>query len=108
MNSQLLATIHIVSVTAFLLIYLVKTILIFTNTGALQKFTSATKVLEMIVSTLFLVTGVWLVIIVGAIKTFQIIKLVCVFVSIPLAIIAFKKMKKGLALLAFILIVAAY
>jgi mono/diheme cytochrome c family protein len=97
-----------VSVTIFLVIYLVKTILIFANQKALAKFIKSTKVIEMIVSTLFLVTGVWLFAILGAIKMFQIIKLACVIISIPIAIVAYKRMNKGLALFAFILILSAY
>jgi cytochrome c6 len=62
----------------------------------------------MIISLAFLATGIWLFVIIGGIKMFQVIKLVCVFVSIPLAIIGFKKYKKGLALFSLILIVAAY
>ncbi len=62
----------------------------------------------MIISTAFLVSGIWLFYILGGIKFFHIIKLVLVFVSIPLAIIGFKKHKKGLALFSFVLIVGAY
>lgn len=108
MNSSMLTTVHVIVVNVFLLIYLVKTILIFSNISALEKFTKATKVLEMIVSTLFLVTGVWLYAILGAIKMLHIIKLVIVLVSIPLAVVGFKKQNKALALLSFILIVGAY
>jgi len=108
MNSQLLSAIHIISVNVFVLIYLVKTILIFTNESALQKFVKATKALEMLVSALFLITGVWLFFILGAIKAFQIIKLICVFAAIPVAVGGFKRMKKGLALLSLILILGAY
>ncbi len=108
MNSTTLTTIHIIVVNLFLLIYLVKTILIFVNQNALQKFTKTTRVLEMIVSTLFLVTGVWLFVILKAIKTLQIIKLILIFVSIPLAVVGFKKMNKALALISFLMIVGAY
>jgi uncharacterized membrane protein SirB2 len=108
MNSSVLATIHVVVVNIFLLIYLVKTILIFTNASALEKFTKSTKVIEMIVSTLFLVTGIWLYAILGAIKFLHIIKLALVVVSIPLAVIGFKKKNKALALLSFVLILGVY
>jgi len=108
MNSNTLVTVHLIVVNLFLLIYLVKTILIFSNVPALEKFTKATRVPEMIISTLFLVTGIWLFIILGAIKSMQIIKLVCVLAAIPIAIIGFKKLNKGLALLSFILILGAY
>ncbi|MFM7728203.1 MAG: c-type cytochrome, partial [Flavobacteriales bacterium] len=83
-------------------------ILLFTNTSMLDRFTAATKVPEMIISTLFLVTGIWLLVILGGIKTFHIIKLVMVFASIPLAVVGFKKRKKGIALLAMLLIIGSY
>jgi mono/diheme cytochrome c family protein len=108
MNSTLLTTIHVVVVQLFLLIYVVKTVLLFANREALLKFTRGTRLLEMIVSTLFLVTGIWLFVILGAIKTMQIIKLVLVFASIPIAVIGYKKMNKAMALISFLFIVGAY
>jgi cytochrome c553 len=108
MDSTLLVRIHTVSVILFLLTYLVKTILLFSNKKMLEKYARATKVPEMIISFLFLATGIWLFVILGGIKVLHIIKLIFVFVSIPLAIIGFKKMKKGLALISFFLIVMAY
>ena len=108
MDSNLLVHIHTVSVVLFLLTYLIKTILIFTSKTMLRKYSAATKVLEMIISFVFLVTGVWLLILVGGIKTMQIIKLVLVFLAIPLAVIGFKKEKNGLALLSLLLIIGAY
>ncbi len=108
MDSNLLARIHGISVMLFLLTYVIKTILLFTSKDMLAKYSKGTKVPEMIISTLFLVTGIWLFVIVGGIKTLYIIKLVFVFLSIPIAVVAFKKQNKGLALLSLILIVGAY
>lgn len=108
MDSNLLAGIHKISAMLFLVIYLIKTILIFSNKSSLLTFSKRTKILEMIVSFAFLVTGIWLYVIIGGIKLFHIIKLLFVFISIPLAVIGFKKQKKGLALLSFFLLVAAY
>ncbi len=108
MDSNLLARIHGISVMLFLLTYVIKTILLFTSKSMLEKYSKVTKVPEMIISTLFLVTGIWLFIILGGIKTLHIIKLVLVFLSIPLAMIGFKKQNKGLALLSMLLIVGAY
>jgi cytochrome c553 len=108
MNSSLLVSIHTISVMLFLVTYVIKTILLFSSRGMLDKYASATKVPEMIISFVFLATGIWLFVIIGGIKTFQIIKLVFVFTSIPLAIIGFKKYKKGLALLSLLLIIGAY
>jgi mono/diheme cytochrome c family protein len=108
MNSTLLAQVHLVVVQLFLLIYVVKIVLLFANKEALLKFTRATRLLEMVVSTVFLVTGIWLFITLGAIKTLQVVKLVLVFASIPIAVIGFKKMNKVMALVSFLFIVGAY
>jgi cytochrome c553 len=86
----------------------VKIILLFSNASALEKFTKMIRIPEMIISILFLTTGVWLFVILGAIKLFHIIKLACIIISIPLAVVGFKKQKKSVALLSFILIVGAY
>ncbi|MBP6334911.1 MAG: SirB2 family protein [Bacteroidia bacterium] len=108
MDSSLLAKIHMASVLLFLLTYLIKTVLLFSSKPSLEKYSRITKVPEMIISTLFLVTGIWLFFLLGGIKTFHIIKLVFVFIAIPLAVIGFKKQKKGLALLSLLLIIGAY
>lgn len=108
MSSSLLATIHLYSVLIFLLIYLVKTILLFSNVAMLDKFTRATRVVEMIVSTLFLLTGVWMLFILGAVKMLMIIKFILVFISIPIAVVGFKRRNKLLALLSLLLIIGAY
>lgn len=108
MDSNLLARIHGISVMLFLLTYVIKTVLLFTSKDMLAKYSKMTKVPEMIISTLFLVTGIWLFVILGGIKTLYIIKLVFVFLSIPIAVIGFKKQNKGLALLSLVLIVGAY
>jgi mono/diheme cytochrome c family protein len=108
MSSTLIASIHIWSVMLFVILYLVKTVLLFFNQPMLDKFTKITKVPEMIISTLFLVSGVWLFVLLGGIKTMHFVKLAMVFIAIPVAIIGFKKRKKGLALFSFLLIVCAY
>ncbi|HRH64839.1 MAG TPA: cytochrome c [Bacteroidia bacterium] len=108
MDSSLLAKIHMVSVMIFLLIYVVKTVLLFSNKAKLDSFARMIKVPEMIISTLFLVTGSWLFILLGGIKVFHLIKLAFVVISIPLAIVAFKRYNKGLALLSLLLIIGSY
>lgn len=108
MDSTLIARIHSISVMLFLLTYVIKTVLLFTSKAKLAGYTKATKVPEMIISTAFLVTGVWLFVLLGGIKFFHIIKLVFVFLSIPLAVVAFKKQKPALALVSLFLIVGAY
>ena len=100
---------HFVVVTIFFLIYLIKTILLLANKNeALQSFTKKIKVIEMIVSFLFLATGVYLMTQIPEIKPMLIIKITIVLLSIPLAVVGFKKGNKGLAALSFILILAAF
>jgi len=99
---------HLISVNLFLLIYLVKTILLVANKNeALAKFTKINKVPEMIISTLFLVSGIYLLTQIGT-TTLLIVKIVIVLVSIPVAIIGFKKGNKLLAVLSLLMIIAAY
>lgn len=108
MDSTLLATIHIWSVMLFVVIYLIKTILLFSNQPMLDRFSRLTKVPEMIVSFVFLVSGVWLFVQAGGVKSLQIVKLVMVVAAIPLAVMGFKRKKKPVALLSFVLIIASY
>lgn len=99
---------HLLSVILFLLIYLIKTFLLITNKNeGLAKFTKMVKVPEMIISFLFLGTGIYLLTQVGATKLL-IIKIVMVLASIPIAIIGFKKSNKVLAVLSLLLIIGAY
>jgi cytochrome c5 len=107
MGTALLRT-HLVSVILFLLIYLIKTFLLVANKNeALAKFVKVTKVPEMIISVLFLGTGIYLLTAVGASKLI-IIKIGLVLTSIPLAIIGFKKGNKVLAVISLLLIIGAY
>ena len=108
MDSKLLVTIHLVSVNLFLVLYLVKIILLFTSTPRLDRFSSVFKVPEMIISAVFLLSGIWLYSIMVAIKTMQIMKLSLVLLSIPLEVNGFKKHHKGLSLLSFLFVVCAY
>lgn len=100
---------HLLVVVLFLLIYLIKTTLLLLNKQeALLKFSKMVKVPEMIVSILFLVTGIYMLIQLPEIKSLLIIKIVAVFLSIPLAVIGFKKQNKILAVASLLLIVGAY
>src|SRR3954468_1583482 len=100
---------HWLVVTIFFLIYVVKTVLLLSNRkDLLEKFTKSTKVLEMIVSATFLITGIYLMTQLSEIKTQMWVKLVLVLASIPIAIVGFKKGNKVLAALALLLITASY
>jgi cytochrome c553 len=100
---------HLISVNLFLLIYLIKTILLVANKNeGLAKFTKAVKIPEMIISTLFLLTGIYMLTQIPAINTMMIVKIIIVLASIPVAVIGFKKGNKGLAVLSLVMIIAAY
>lgn len=106
---EILKKTHFVVVTLFFLIYLVKTILLLAGKKeGLQSFTKKTRVVEMIISFLFLGTGIYLMTQVPEIKIELIIKISMVFLSIPLAVVGFKKGNKALALMSFLLITAAF
>lgn len=100
---------HWLVVTLFFLIYVVKTVLLLSNRqDLLQKFTKVIKVPEMIISALFLITGVYLLTQVPEIKTIMWIKIALVLASIPVAVIGFKKGNKILAALSLLMITASY
>ena len=100
---------HYISVIIFLAIYFVKTILLISNKeDGLTKITKILKVPEMIVSFLFLATGIYLLTQINEIKPLLIIKIGLVFLSIPVAIIGFKKRNKVLGALSLLMITASY
>ena len=105
--------IHKLTVSLFLLAYIVRLIGLLGNIKAIQnlfaqKFTRI--VVDMILSTAFLVTGVWMLLnIPGAVlSVLVLIKIALVVISIPIAIVGFKKGNKILAILATLLLVASY
>lgn len=103
---------HTLVVTLFLLIYVIKTILLLSNKNdLLASFTKKIKIAEMIISSLFLITGIYLATQLpfgGKFDYLFWIKLAMVLVAIPVAIIGFKKSNKILAALSLLLITGAY
>ncbi len=102
---------HKLVVLIFMVYYLVRLILLVTNKHeALEKVSKKFKIPDMIVSTLFLVTGIYLATQAPSISVgnWFVVKLTLVFISIPIAIIGFKKKNKGLALLGLLIILVAY
>ena len=111
MNTGILH-LHYLVVTLFLLTYVIKTILLLSNKNdLLGKFSKKIKVPEMIISTLFLLTGIFLLTKLpygGKYDYLLWIKLSMVTVSIPVAIIGFKKSNKALAALSLLLITGSF
>ena len=100
---------HTLVVSLFLLTYLIKTaLLVFGKTEMLQNFTKKFRVPEMVISLLFFATGIYLAINTGNAGTWLWVKLAAVLISIPLAVIGFKRLNKNLALLSLILLIYAY
>lgn len=100
---------HFILVTIFLVHYVIKLALLLLNkNNELANYTAKTKIVEMIVSAGFLLTGVALVILGPPLNTLQVVKILMVLTSIPIAIVGFKKGKKILAVIAVLLIVVAF
>jgi uncharacterized membrane protein SirB2 len=103
---------HYLVVTLFLVIYVIKTILLLSDKNELlQTFSKKIKLFEIIVSALFLITGVFLLtqLPFGSKYDYLLwIKIVMVFASIPLAVIGFKKGNKILAALSLLLITGSF
>jgi mono/diheme cytochrome c family protein len=100
---------HKLVVSLFLLIYLIKTIMLLSgNNEKLDGFTKKVKVPEMIISVLFLLTGIVLAVNSGDIGAWFWFKIAAVALSIPLAVVGFKKKSKMLAFLSLFLLIYAY
>ena len=103
---------HYLVVVIFLFIYVVKTILLLSNKNELlATFSKKIKVVEMIVSFLFLITGIYLVTQLpfgGKFDYLFFIKIAMVLISIPVAVIGFKKSNKILAALSLLLITGSF
>ncbi|MDX2188734.1 MAG: cytochrome c [Bacteroidota bacterium] len=100
---------HKISVMLFLFLYVVKTFLLLTNNNELlEKVKKVTRIPEMVISLLFLGTGLYMVVQYPMMGIIYYIKLFCVFLSIPLAIVGFKKNNKIMAAGAVCLLFAAY
>ncbi len=100
---------HKLVVLLFLIHYVVKLVMLqMGKSEQLAKYTKVTKVPEMILSVGFLFSGGYMLFTTMQFTTLMIIKLICVFASIPLAVVGFKKGNKALATLAVLLILAAY
>lgn len=103
---------HTLVVTLFLFIYVVKTILLLSNKNdLLAAFSKKVRIFEMIVSTLFLLTGIYLTMKLpfgGKFDYLFYIKVIMVLAAIPIAVIGFKRSNKILAALSLLLITGSY
>ncbi len=100
---------HIFLVTGFLMIYVFKTLFLFIDNKELfKKFAQKIKVPEMIISVLFLASGLYLLHENGwSLPGWMHLKLTLVVLSIPIAIVGTKKENKWLLLLSVLCLVGA-
>lgn len=109
MDYHQIVLLHRIVVSLFLLHYVLKGYFLISNkTENLAGYTAKTKIAEMILSVLFLGTGIYLAIAGPTLSVLQYVKIVLVFASIPLAVIGFKRGKKPLAILSIVLLFLAY
>ena len=103
---------HYLVVTLFLILYVIKTILLLSDKNELlASFVKKTRIFEMVISSLFLITGIYLATQLPFQSKYDYlfwVKLAMVFASIPIAIIGFKKANKVLAALSLLLITGSF
>ena len=101
---------HTLVVTLYLIFLLIKTILLLAGKKeALNKFRSKTKVVEMVLATLFLLTGIYLAFQAASVSSaWFIVKLVLIVAILAFGVIAFKRESKFLALLTFVIFLYTY
>lgn len=100
---------HYTVVLLFLLLYVVKTTLLVTDkTTLLAKITRFTRIPEMILSFLFLATGITMLVLLPERNPLIWIKIGLVLASIPLAIYGFKKQHKIYAVTSVLFLISAF
>ena len=108
---NLIQTLHIASAVLFIIDYVVKSmLLVFDKTTVLDKYKAYTKVISMIISTIFLVTGIYLVtqINMKTIGGWFHLKLTLTVIGLVLGIIGFKKKNKAMVLISTFLFIYIY
>jgi mono/diheme cytochrome c family protein len=109
MEYQKIVLLHRIVVSLFLLHYVWKGYLLLSDKkDTLAGYTAKTRIAEMILAVLFLGTGIYLIAKGPALSVLMWVKIGLVFASIPLAIVGFKKVKKPLAVIAILFLLAAY
>lgn len=101
---------HTFLVSLYFLLLLIKAFLLFFNRyQALEKFRAKTKIAEMAIATLFLITGIYLWIHSGITNHgWYYIKLILIIAIIPTGIIAFRKKIKTLALITLLIFIYVF
>jgi mono/diheme cytochrome c family protein len=100
---------HVLVVVLFLLLFIVKAFLLFTNKlQTLENLRNKTKVLDIILGVLILATGGYLIFQYNGVPTWLIVKVLLVLAAIPLGIVGIKKHNKPLTALSLLLFLYVY
>ena len=92
---------HLLIISLFLINFLIKTILLLSNEEKFTAFRNKTKLVEIILGTLVLVSGFSLFFYRGVYNEMWLnVKMLLVFAAIPIGIVGMKKGNKALALLS--------
>ena len=99
---ETIKNLHLLFGGAFALTYFIKAILLLTNNAALADYRRKTMVLEMVVATLFILTGVYMLILNGGawlkVNPWFHLKLTLVLLAIPMGFIGYKRGNKAMAI----------
>jgi cytochrome c553 len=102
---------HLTVVILFLIFLIFKTILLLANKiELLDKVREKTKVVDIVLGTLILVTGGYLLVVVhnGKVESYLLGKIVLMLIGIPLGIVGIKKKNKVLAVLSVFIFLFIY
>ncbi|HXA00884.1 MAG TPA: SirB2 family protein [Cytophagaceae bacterium] len=102
---------HLTVIILFLVFLIFKTIMLLANKiELLDKIREKTKIIDIVLGTLILVTGGYLLVVVhnGKVESYLIGKIVLMLIGIPLGIVGIKKKNKVLAVLSVFLFLFIY
>jgi len=100
---------HVTAVSLFILLYAIKTILLLLDkTKELETLRAKTKIADMVLGSVMLVTGAYLLFKAPHVEAYHIVKIIVALASIPVGIIAFKKGNKILATILLVLFIYVF
>ena len=109
MDLSTLKLLHFIIVNVFFISITIKTaMLLLGKLETLETWKKKTKVFEMVLGPLILVSGIILMFNVPVVQTWYYIKIALVGAAIPLAIVGLKKNKKPLALVAWVIFLGVF
>ena len=109
MINALPVQLHVLAVVLFLILFIVKAFMLFTNkTQALENFRRKTRFADIFFGVLILLTGGYLMLHYPNLPGWLLTKVLLVLAAIPAGIIGFKKRQKPLVALALLIFVYVY